>query len=43
MTYLVDSNISPEVFAEPDILIPVPPFAIALQLTVKDLFAFLLE
>jgi Uma2 family endonuclease len=32
-----------EVFDEPDALLPVPAFAIALQLTVKDLFAWLLE
>ncbi len=31
-----------EVFDEPDALLPVPAFAIALQLTVKDLFNWLL-
>lgn len=32
-----------EVFDEPDVLLPVPPFASDLHLTVKNLFAWLLE
>jgi Uma2 family endonuclease len=32
-----------EVFDEPDALLPVPSFASDLQLTVNDLFAWLLE
>ena len=32
-----------EVFDEPDALLPVPPFVSELQLTVRDLFAWLLE
>jgi Uma2 family endonuclease len=32
-----------EVFDQPDILLPVPEFACELKLTVKDLFAWLLE
>ena len=33
----------PEVLDESDKVIPVPPFASELQLTIKDLFAWLLE
>jgi len=33
----------PEVFDEPDAVIPTPPFANELQLTINDLFAWLLE
>lgn len=32
-----------EVFDEPDALLPVPSFASELKLTVKELFAWLLE
>jgi Uma2 family endonuclease len=31
------------VFDQPDVLLPVPSFASDLQLTVKDLFAWLLD